>query len=309
MAEITQTPPHKKRRGLRGMLQNPVTKKELRSRMRGRRAYVTLTVYLLLMSALITLIYTMYVQETRSYGVEARSAGIVVFATVVGVQVFLAAFIGPAFTASTISGEKERQTYDLLRTTLLPARSLVAGKLISALSYVLLLVAASFPLHGIGLLLGGVSMLEFVISQVLIVVAAVTFALWGMYVSSFMRTTMASSVVTYAGTLFMIIGLPFLAMITLPFIGDIIFNNPDTPAEIALLMASFILASTNIVFTLGISDGFYRFEDSLWFFEETFGKYTVYLPSPWWVFIIFYTLFSLFLFWRCVRVVQRIPNR
>ena len=41
---------------LRRWLQNPVTVKELRSRMRGRRAFVVLTVYLLLTSGFISLV-------------------------------------------------------------------------------------------------------------------------------------------------------------------------------------------------------------------------------------------------------------
>ena len=90
-----------------------------------------------------------------------------VFAAVLGIQAFLIVFIGPAFTAGAISGEKERQTYDLLRTTLLPAGALVRGKLISALGYVFLLVFASVPLQSVAFLLGGVALEELIISQLI----------------------------------------------------------------------------------------------------------------------------------------------
>ena len=134
--------------GLPRLLQNPVTVKELRSRMRGRRAYAILTTYLLLMSGLVLLVYVAFASSVGNpFGPSSRQAGKAIFAAVLGVQMFLVIFVGPAFTAAAISGEKERQTYDLLRTTLLSARSLVTGKLFSALAYVFLLIIASIPLQ------------------------------------------------------------------------------------------------------------------------------------------------------------------
>jgi ABC-2 type transport system permease protein len=102
------------------LTQNPVMVKELRSRMRGRRAFVVLTIYLLAMSGLISLVYAAYASAAATpYGPDPSEAGKVVFAVVMAVQGFLVLFIGPAFTAGAITGEKERQTYELLQTTLL----------------------------------------------------------------------------------------------------------------------------------------------------------------------------------------------
>lgn len=206
---------------LKRLTTNPVARKELRSRMRGRRAYVTLTLYLVGMAALILLIYGSILGRSFGRSSLTREVGQALFFTIVCVQIFMAAFIGPAFTSGTISGEKERQTYDLLRTTLLSAGSVVVGKLVSALSYVLLLVAASLPLLGIALLLGGVEPIEFAISQLLIVVAAVTYALWGMYISTVMGSTLSATVVTYAGTLGMLMGVPFLTMFFVGVFGTV----------------------------------------------------------------------------------------
>jgi ABC-type transport system involved in multi-copper enzyme maturation permease subunit len=101
----------------KAILQNPVTMKELRSRMRGRRAFVVLTVYLLVMSLFLSLVYLAYASASGTrFGPDSRQAGKAMFATVLGVEVFLVIFIAPAFTAGAITGEKERQTYDLLRT-------------------------------------------------------------------------------------------------------------------------------------------------------------------------------------------------
>src|SRR5690606_30229381 len=139
------------------ILQNPVTVKELRSRMRGRRAFVVLTIYLLLMSGFVSLVYLGYASASNSpFGPDPRLAGKTIFATVVGVQVLLVIYIGPSFTAGAITGEKERQTYNLLRTTLLPARSFVTGKSLSPLIYVFLLILTAILLQTLALNLGRV---------------------------------------------------------------------------------------------------------------------------------------------------------
>src|SRR5438876_11937537 len=122
------------------LLRYPGVLKELRGRMRGMRAFVVLTVYLTLMSGFVTLLYVLNASWMSNPGSAAgANIGRLLCAGIVGTELFLVTFIAPTFTAGAISGERERQTYDLLRTTLLPARSLVLGKLVSALSYVFLL--------------------------------------------------------------------------------------------------------------------------------------------------------------------------
>ena len=78
--------------------------------------------------------------------VRIRTGGVVgkmVFGGVLAIELFMVCFIAPAFTTGAISGEKERQTFDLLRTTLLPARRIVIGKLIAALAYIVLLLVVA----------------------------------------------------------------------------------------------------------------------------------------------------------------------
>lgn len=308
MAEVTVQKPNR----LRRFFTNPITQKELRSRMRGKRAFVILSLYLLLMSALIMLIYGSYIYNVPAYTSDARIGGKIVFGAVVGVQVFLAAFIGPAFTSGAISGEKERQTYDLLRTTLLPARSLVSGKLLSSLSYVGLLLLASLPLHGIAFMLGGLSFTEFAVSQLMILTAAVAFALWGLYISTMMRSTLSSTVVTYAGTLFMLIGIPFLSLFAGGFGGNGMFfqfwgAGTVKTYQIVWAYVSHFLASTNLPMAMGFAEAMYLDGGSIWNRTDMVNATTkLWIWSPWWVFIAVYALFALFVYWRCVRRVRRV---
>lgn len=293
-------------------LQNPVTVKELRGRMRGRRGFVVLTIYLLLMSGFITLVYLIYSAAANSpTGPNSRQAGKVVFTAVLAVEVFLVVFISPAFTMAAISGEKERQTYDLLRTTLLSARSFVTGKLLSALSYVFLLIIVAIPIQSIAFLLGGVSPIEVILSQFLVFISAIAFALVGLFFSSLMRTTLAASVATFAIAILLVAGAPIVAAVFLMFSGPFLFGvaTPSFTLQIALIYGGLFLAATNFPATLILSDVFLLEQNALLIFPEVIDGHTIYLFSPWFVYSALYIILSLLLYWGTVRRVRRIADR
>lgn len=195
---------------------NPVLVKELRGRMRGARAFVVLTIYLLLLSCLASAVYFGMVIQANAYGgysADLAQVGRSVFITVTLSQAFLITFITPAFTAGAITGERERKTYETLRSTLLPAHSIVFGKLTVALSYVGLLLLASIPLQGLSLMLGGVVLSALV--RVLIILAQTIFFLsvLGLFFSSLLRSTLTATVATYATVLIVTLVLPVVALL------------------------------------------------------------------------------------------------
>lgn len=297
---------------MQNLIYNPVTIKELRGRMRGRRAFVLLTGHVLLMSAFVWLIYLAYAAAANSpYGPDANQAGKVVAAAVLTIQVFLVVFIGPAFTAGAISGEKERKTYDLLQTTLLPAHALVMGKLLSALSYVLLLILAAVPLQSIAFLLGGLALSELIVSQLLVMVAAVLFALLGLFFSSLMRSTIAASVITYTSALFLTVGVPLIAMIALSFLGPFLFGSGSVPdvMQVFLIYAGLLLAATNLPAALLTSEIILLEEGTLWAYKTTIGSYTVWVLSPWYLNLLLYALLATLLYWGTVRRVRRVADK
>lgn len=274
--------------------------------MRGRRAFATLSLYLLVMSSLVALVYLAFTSSTGGAStVIAREAGKGIFAAVLAVQGFLVTFIGPSFTAGAISGERERQTYDLLQTTLLSPRSFVLGKLISALSYVFLLVLASIPLQSLAFLLGGLSLAELVISQAVILVAAVTFALWGLLCSATLRTTLAATVATFGGTFFATLGTPLLAF-TFSLLLSPMLAVLDQVSEGVLIIGALLLAATNLPATLIVSELLLLENNALFIYNQSLiSGGTVTFVSPWVLFLIFYSLAAVFLFLACVRRVEQ----
>ena len=284
--------PPARRQRFRGLFtRNPVVIKELRGRMRGPRAFVVLTVYLLLMSAFVTLLYVVYVASTNNVysGANAQLIGKFVFGAVVGIELLLVCFIAPAFTAGAISGERERQTYDLLRTTLLPARSIVLGKLASALSYILLLLVAAFPLQSLAFLLGGVAPEDVLIASGLLIATAFLFGASGIFFSSLMRRTLGSTVLTYAFALMATLGLPLILLALVP-LGSLFFNNaPPGPVVEAVLFYSFgVLIAINPVATAVATEILLVDQQSAFYFTVPLSNGTS-LPfiSPWLPFMIF----------------------
>jgi ABC-2 type transport system permease protein len=297
---------------LQTFLQNPVATKELRSRMRGRRAFVVLTIYLLLMSLLVSMVYLAQVVNASSvYSSAGRDAGRAIFFTILAVQAFLVTFMAPAFTAAAISGEKERQTYDLLRTTLLSAHQLVLGKMLSALSYLFLLILSAVPLQSLAFILGGVSLTEFILTQIIIAVAGVTFAMVGLLVSSLMRSVLASTVTTLAAVLFMTIGAPIILGIATPILGILfVGSGPSPELEMLLLYGLQILGWTNFPATLIVTEAFLLTEDAVFYFSASgSGGYTYYYISPWLPFSLLYGLFTLLLYTLAVWRIRRVADR
>lgn len=305
MSESTTTLDH----SLRRLWRNPVAVKELRGRMRGRRAFVVLTVYLTLLAGFVTLIYLAYLADNSGGGTNARLAGKTIFSALVIAQLFLVVFTAPAFTAGAITGEREKQTYDILRTTLLSEGAYIGGKLQSALAYVLLLIAAAIPLESIAFLMGGVSLSELIISQVMLVQGALTFALLGLFFSSLMRTTLAATVATFAATFFVIIGFPILIFLLISILGPLIAAasslTPIWPLPALAIYAGLALVATNLPASMILSEVILIEEGSIWAFTATIDGHSLLVLSPWYLHLFCSTLFAWLLYALTIRRLRR----
>jgi len=238
-------------RDIRAFRMNPVMLKELRGRMRGVRAFVVLTVYLGLMSGFTALLYLVYLPVNQQTGsAAAGEVGRVLFMGIVGIELMLIIFIAPAFTAGAITGERERQTYDLLRTTLLPSPSFVIGKLESALSYVLLLLLAAIPLQSIAFLFGGVSELELILSFEILAVTAVTLGTVGIFFSAIAPRTLSASVRAYTATLVATFGAPLVLTVLLNILAGALKMSSPFLETILIYIDDFLISLNPIATAL-----------------------------------------------------------
>jgi ABC-type transport system involved in multi-copper enzyme maturation permease subunit len=203
------------RHGINGIV--AVGVKELRGRVRGRRAFVVLTFYLLFLAAFAwaweLVAERAYVQNSTLQGASAAYAsalvGQEVFGALVLVETLLVVFLAPAFTSGAISLEREKQTLDMLAATPISSLAIVVGKLLSALAYVFLLIAASIPLTAIVFVFGGVGPDDVVRAYAVLIVTALGLGSLGLFISAAMQRTQGATVVTFFTVLFLTLGTMF----------------------------------------------------------------------------------------------------
>ena len=112
-------------------------------------------------------------------------------------EVLLILLITPALTATSVSGERDRKTLGLLLTTQLDPWDIVIGKLMGALSTLLLLVLTSMPILATVYIYGGITWYQLSMFFFFLVTSAVFCSSIGIMVSSFFTTTAAATAVAY----------------------------------------------------------------------------------------------------------------
>jgi ABC-type transport system involved in multi-copper enzyme maturation, permease component len=188
--------------------------KELRGRMRGRRAFVILTIYLLLLGGFAWMVELIMERNASSgFGTATyagASIGQGIFAALLMLETLQVAFLAPSATAGAISLEREKQTLELLVVTPISSIAIVLGKLLSALVYVWLLIAASIPLTAVVFVYGGVAPDDVLRGYIVLIVTALGLGSFGLFCSSLVKRTQAATAITIFGVLVTTIGSVFL---------------------------------------------------------------------------------------------------
>jgi ABC-2 type transport system permease protein len=187
--------------------------KELRSRMRGRRAFIVLTVYLAILALITYGVYAVVAPAARGGGFGGGGAGNAsaligqsIFSVLSIFQLILVCFIAPAFTSGQISMEREKQTLDLLISTPMRPGAIVIGKLAAALAFVVLMIVAAIPISAIVLMYGGASVDDIVRQQLVLLATAMALGSLGLFFSALLRRTQTATVLTYISLLALTLG-------------------------------------------------------------------------------------------------------
>ncbi len=187
------------------MIVNPVLAKELRDRVRTWRSPLMITMYLGVLAGVSGLYF--YLETRYNYGgTQALRLGVNIFTILSILQLGLIAVLTPGMTAAIISGERERQTLPLLQVTRLSSFSIVIGKLLSAISYIVFLILISMPIYSLAFLFGGVAMKELLLVILITLVTTVTLAAIGLFCSALFKRTTTAIIISYLITLFIFVG-------------------------------------------------------------------------------------------------------
>ncbi len=200
--------------------------KELRLRLRRERTIWIIIIYLLVLGALGFL--DIAVQNGFNSS-NLNQVGLVLYVLLTLVQLFLIMFITPAFTTTSINGEKERQTFDLLLCSRLSSFSLIAGKLVAGLANALLLIAASIPVFSLVFFFGGVTPGQFLSAVLVFVDTTILVGSLGLFCSTLFKRPPVSTAIAYMMCVLWVIApwLIFFILITVGGQGSRLSSSND----------------------------------------------------------------------------------
>ncbi len=290
---------------------NPIVVKDVRTRMRGMRTYLLVTAHLLALALVVAAAYFVFRSSLTTTGnlEQRRIFGKAVFGLLVWMELVMVSFVAPAMTSGAISAERERQSYDLLKVTLLSTRQLVLGKFFPGLAFVFLLLFTSIPLQGPSFLIGGVLWEEIVLSTLILLVTAAAFSALGLLLSALVRRTMIATAIAYATTIFLVFGVPIIFVILLLLLNTAMSNtqgNSMQAGERILLLVGWLLAAftpTGVMIGSEISllDQHNLFSMRI----PLSGGLEIWLPAPWIPYVVIYLLFCASALWLSMQIVKK----
>lgn len=200
---------------------SPVFVKEMRVGFREKKVFFALTAWVIIVALFASISSATALSETQSIS-ELPDAGKFLFEMLFWVQLVLLAMLSPALTTSAVSGERERQSFEMLLTTHLAPSELIFGKFGFAASFIMLALFSTVPLEAIVFFLGGVSLLSFLFAKLILLAFGVLASLLGLMLSA--RETRSA----YAT------GQTYLCLVVLSFTVLPVFSflryAPDPPA-------------------------------------------------------------------------------
>jgi len=219
------------------LLENPVLQRELVTNLRMTRAFMLLFVYLGLLGLVVLLAWPQERQLDLTANPEAarRLVNLVFLG-----QYLLASLMAPSFAAGSITGEKERKSYEMLLASPLKPGAIVLGKLLASLCHLLLLVVASLPIVMLCLPLGGVSLYEVLAMYLGLILSVLTFGMISLWASSYFARTSSALVVTY------------LIILPLSLAGVALWMLFEGQGEARLLLTLIVLPIISLAICIGL---------------------------------------------------------
>lgn len=184
---------------------NPILKNESKIGVRTFRFNLMVMLYVGILSIMAMGAYYLINVDRYGLGLDLSNFTVLNFALACG-QAVLLMFIVPVLTATSITGERERQTLDILLSTNLSPMKIVLGKLMSTVTKVTLLIISTMPIYAINFLVGGTSFNEIIILTIFFISTTIYVGSIGIFMSTMFKTSKSSTVASLITVLFAVVG-------------------------------------------------------------------------------------------------------
>jgi len=227
-----------------------LVKREVFNAMRERRSFALMALFVAAVSLVVANGWpegSFSLNEAAYFSRSYLASGTVLLFLACGLLV-------PAFAAAAFIIEKQRETLDLLRLTLIHPVGLVMAKLVAAVGFFICLIIAALPVFGAAFFLVGIDPIQWMQVITIVVLTSVTCALIGITVSTRSSSIFKSVALSYVIVVLVHMAAPWMLLI----VWTIIWTIP------AMLLGtlgffpdfySLMQMSSPIVTTAAILDG------------------------------------------------------
>ncbi len=139
------------------MYLNPIVKKDVKVQARSMKICWSVFAYELILALVFFLAINVIQSASRYSTGNIYSAMVWLYPILAVTQLIILGLVVPVRTASSISGEKELQTFDIMMTTSMSPFSIIAGKVMTAVVQGMFFVVASMPVMALSFIIGGMS--------------------------------------------------------------------------------------------------------------------------------------------------------
>ena len=203
---------------------NPITKREIKITARGMRFFIEILVFeVILMLTFIVALNSIFGSGNVSSSDYNRFSRL--FPTVAIAELIIMSFVIPVMTGAAISGEKERQTFDIMLTTAIKPFQIVWGKLLSVIVRIMMFAIAAIPLMAVSFVSGSISWGVLFAYIGMVTVYAFFSASIGIFASSVCRKSMTAIIFSFVILFFVTLGTLLIAFFEMVIFSKLLFGS------------------------------------------------------------------------------------
>lgn len=179
------------------MRMNPIVKKDIKVQARSMRISWGIFAYVAIMA--VVFFFSMFAIQQNNIFTNSNIYNDIIslYPTLALTQLIILGVVVPVRTASAISGEKERQTFDIMMTTSMTPFSVIIGKVTTAVIQGLFYVLAGMPIMALTFVIGGLSWSCLFWFFVIAVLVSLFSASIGIFCSSVCKRSISAVILSY----------------------------------------------------------------------------------------------------------------
>ena len=211
-------------------IKNAVIFKEVTLTMKHNKTILVITIFNALLALAGLVVVGAFALSAAAVSAISYTAILWIYIGFVAAECLIIAFVVPALTAGTISGERERQTLEVLLTTKMSTWQIIWGKYISAILSVVLVIISAIPFMALVFIYGGIALWQMLAIAGIIILAAMYMAAFGIWFSTLTKKTLTATVLSYLWMVILLslsIGLPIAMCSSLSATNYLIYYNSN----------------------------------------------------------------------------------